>query len=359
MNSSRWSKMLAVLPLVGALAGFTGCNNPQNTDDESTDVAPSELQGAAPAAAKDGTPERARPEGRGHARGPAFLLGAALHELTLTDAQKATIQGELDALETSAKAGGAERGAEHETNRKALADAIRAGKVDEAAFAKEPGKPAMDQARIAKALTVLHDTLDAKQRKELVDLVSAKMDKRGGHEGKRDWKGGDDDGDDARADHRGGKGREGREAGNHKRGEGKRGEAGDRGGEMRGPMGHLLQGIELTDAQRTQVHEAFAKMAPSEADRDAMKAQHEAGRKAMSERLASFANDSFDATAFVAMPAGAAMHGPDAMMGGMVKMLATVVPLLDATQRAELAKRIEAGPPAGPAKGGKHHHRGE
>jgi Spy/CpxP family protein refolding chaperone len=336
MIQSRWSKVLGILPLVGALAGFAGCNNPPDASEESTEVAPAELGATPGAAAKDRTPEHARGEFHGHARGPAWLLGAALHELDLTDAQKAAIKGEMDALNESVT----ERGDDHAAERKALADAVRSGKVDEAAFAKPLAREPVDQARLAKALATLHDTLDANQRKQLVDAVLAKMENHGDHEGKR----GDHEG--KRGDHEG-------KRGDH---EGKRGPDGESDRGMHGPMGHLLQGIDLTDAQREGVRAAFEKMAPSEADRTAMKAQHEAGRKAMSDRLATFANDRFDASAFVAMPAGAAMGGPEAEVGRMVKMLAVVTPILDETQRAELAKRLEEGPAAHPRKGkrGKH-----
>jgi len=338
MIQSRWSKMFGILPLTLAFAGLAGCNDPQDAADESTDVASSELQGAPPAAAKDGKSEHARPDGRGHARGPTFLLNVALRELDLTDAQKATIKAEIDAFHS----GTGDHRADHDMDRKALADAIRAGKVDEAAFAKAPANEPADQARMAKALTVLHATLDAKQRQALVDAVVAMKEKHGGPEGK----GARDHGDKGERGHDGDRG--------DRRGAGKHG--GDKA--MRGPMGHLLRGIELSDAQQTQVSEAFAKMAPSEADREAMKARHEAGRKAMSERLATFASDHFDASAFVAMPADAAMRGPEGKHGGMVKALAVIVPILDATQRAELAKRIEEGTAAHGGKG-KHGRKGQ
>ena len=103
MFKSRWSKVLGILPLVGALAGLSGCNEPQSTDDEATDVGPSELAGTP---AKDAKGPKG--EHRMHGGGPAMLLVSALHELDLTDAQKATLQAELDALkpDESAKPAG-------------------------------------------------------------------------------------------------------------------------------------------------------------------------------------------------------------------------------------------------------------
>ncbi len=106
----------------------------------------------------------------------------------------------------------------------------------------------------------------------------------------------------------------------------------------------MLQGLELSDDQRAKVKAAFDEKAPSEADRDAMKARHEAFRKTMQERLQSFANDAFDGSAFVAMPKDDAKGGPEMMAGRMVKALAVVVPILDAGQREALAKNIEQGP---------------
>lgn len=348
MIQSRWSKVLGILPLVGALAGFAGCNNPQDADDESTDVAASEL--AAPEAeAKGGKPEQARGGRHGRPGGPGFLLGIALHKLDLTEAQKATIQGQMDALQANDEA---PEGA-HAAGRKALAEAIRSGKIDEAAFSKPLAKEPADRTQLVKALSVLHDTLDAKQRQALVDAVKAKMEKHGDRDGKREG------GENKRGDREGKRAEGGNRRGDRegKRGWDRGGDDGERGHDMRGPMG-MLRGIELTDAQREGVREAFEKMAPSEAEREAMKAQHEAGRAAMRERLASFVSDRFDASAFVAMPEGAAKHGPDGMFGGMVKMLAKVVPILDETQRAELANRIEEGPAAhmGKAKGAHRKH---
>src|SRR5690349_3830406 len=161
MNHKRWSRSFGALSLVLALGGLAGCNKP-NVDDESTDVAASE-QAAEAAPAKQ---DKARPErGMHHGRpgGPAMLLGAALHELDLTDAQKTTIQGELDALRDDA-----EGRPDHEAARAALAAAVKSGNVDKAALLSKLAPKAPDTTRLAKAIGVLHDTLTAAQRKELV-----------------------------------------------------------------------------------------------------------------------------------------------------------------------------------------------
>ena len=321
MFKSRWSKVLGILPLVGALAGLSACNPPQNADDEATESAESELQNAPARGPKDAKGHRGE---RMHGGGPAMLLVTALHELDLTDAQKATIQAELDALKPNEAAK-----PDHEAARKALADAVRSGKIDESALAAQAPKPPVDHARFAKAIGVLHDTLSAAQRKELVEKVSARMDKFGGPEGRPE---------------RGAKGDDAR---------GPKGERGERGPGMHGPFGHMLKGLDLTDAQKDAIKAAMEKSAPTEEDREEMKANHEAMRAAMKERLQSFASDTFDANAFAKPPEGAPKMGRDPM-SRMVKVLAVVTPILTETQRAELAKRIEEAP-MGPPHGGKGH----
>lgn len=305
MSKSRWMMVLGILPLTMALAAC----NAQGTTEEETAAATPELK-AAEAPQKAATPDRMR-GGHHQGKGPGSLLGAALRELDLSEAQRTAIQAELDALHEARP----ERGdrAEH---RAALAAAVRRGKVDASLVPAAPAEGAARHARVVKAVKVLHDTLSAEQRRELVSKVREQREERGFGFG------------------------EGRRGGKH-------------GGEMRGAkgemgrLGRVLHGIELTEAQRAAVREALAKEAPKEADREAMKARHEAMKQAMDARLQSFAADTFDAEAFAAPPKDAPRagfgHGP----GAMVKTLAAVVPILDEAQRAELAQRIEQGPPEG------------
>ena len=316
MSNSRWSMMLGILPLVSALGGLSGCYQ-QSTADEETGVASPRLEEAEAPKGARGDRMRGGKHGPGMGMGPGFLLGAALSELDLSDAQRATIEGELDALHEV-------MGPRHErgdfaAHRAALAAAVRSGKIDEAALGAPPAPSQRDHGRMVKAMAVLHDTLTADQRQALVSRVRAQHDERGFDEG------------------RPGKGRFG-------------GERGAR-GEM-GSLGHALHGIELTDAQRAAVREALAKQGEGEVDREVMKARREAHRKVMEERLTSFAAEKFDASAFAAPPKDAPMRGFGHGREGMIKKLAIVVPLLDDAQRAELAKRIEQGPPEG-----KHHGR--
>lgn len=319
MIQSRWSKVLGAMSVVGALAVFTGCN--PGVTGESTETAASELS-AGPKGERHGKMGRHGPPG------PAFLLGAALHELDLTDAQKTKIEAEIKALRDAHVE---DKEDAREARQAALAAAVRSGKVDEAALIAKLQKdaPARDTARLAKAVQTLHATLTATQREELVAALSQKMDDHGGRRGKA-GRGhhGDDDGE------RGPKGKRGSK--------GEHGPKGERGHGKMGPLGPLMRGIDLSEDQRAKVREGFEKMAPSEGDRAAMKEKHETFRKTMQERLKSFAKDSFDASAFVA-PEKDGM-GPEKMAGRMVKALAVVVPVLDATQREALAKNIEEGP---------------
>lgn len=334
MNAYRWSKLFGAVSITLALGALAGCQKP--TDAEDTEAVVPELA-QEPAAEKPARGPHARPERGAPKHGPAFLLGAALHKLDLTDAQRTAIQTEIDALREAREAH-TDRDAAHA----ALAAAVRSGNIDEAALVSQLAPKAPDTARVAKAIGVLYNTLTRAQRKELVADVEAHQG-RGpmGHHGpdvdhESEGRGADADLDDARP-----------------RGKGHGGH-GARGPREHGPLAHMLRDLSLSDAQRDKVKEALAKLAPSESEREAAKAHHEAMQKEMRERLATFASDSFDATAFVAPPAKGAGFGPDKMFGSMVKALAAVVPILDDAQRAELAKHIEEGP-AGPKKGkGRH-----
>ena len=105
-------------------------------------------------------------------------------------------------------------------------------------------------------------------------------------------------------------------------------------------MGHLTEGLDLTQAQTDQIKaklEADRPARPSEADFTAMKA-------AMDAKLQSFKADDFDAKAFVSPPANAPKLG--AASDHMAKQLNAVVSVLTAEQREKLAQKIEQGPPA-------------
>lgn len=81
------------------------------------------------------------------------------------------------------------------------------------------------------------------------------------------------------------------------------------------PSGSSCAGSGCARTRSATVRAAMEKTMPSEADREAMKASHEAMRTAMRARLATFASDSFDANAFATPPASTPKMGPEAMLG--------------------------------------------
>ena len=178
------------------------------------------------------------------------------------------------------------------------------------------------------ALQTLHTTLTKEQRRMLVDSMTARMAEHGPPPGAS----------------RPGKGERGPEGA---RGPGRdHGPGGERSGKG-GPLGHMLDGLALTDTQRTSIDTALAAQRPAAIDHEAMKKGFEAMRTEMRARLESFAADSFDAQAFVAPPAGAPQGGPMQPLARMVNELAVVVPLLEPAQRETLAALLEKGPPGG------------
>jgi Spy/CpxP family protein refolding chaperone len=197
--------------------------------------------------------------------------------------------------------------------------AIRAGNIDTSKLAIKPAEAAFqapDRTALAKALTTLHSTLGKEQRAALVAAVEK-------HEG-------------------GPKGDKGaKHAGWNK----------DHGRRKHGPM-RMLEGVDLTKEQKDAIHaklEAGKPAAPTEAERAAMKTQHEAMRKEMEARLQTFVGDDFDANAFLAPPANAPAK-PGFEGDHFVKELAVIVPLLTPAQREKLAQNLEKGPPAPAAK---------
>lgn len=313
MSLRRW-KMWSALSLVVTLAGVVGCSGEGGASEgaESADgVAQAPLTDEAQA--DDEGP--AGPHARRHhgPGGPEFLLMASLRDLDLTDAQRATIQGAIDKLPQ-----GPQARPKDAAPFKALAEGVRAGKVDASAVTAKLGAPPDFEERraaLAGALQTLHATLTKEQRSALVASIQKRMDEHG-PKGER---------------------------GEH----GPKGERGMRGGMPMGPLGFLLRDLDLKDTQREAIARALEAQKPSEADHEAMKQRFEAMRGEMRARLQTFTADSFDAKAFLTPPAGDKGPGKMNPMEHMVKELAVVVPLLDAAQREKLATLIEQGPPAG------------
>lgn len=313
MSSFRRFKLPAAPPLASALAlalAFaSGCLDASESA-RGPDGAEEGAQALAEERAAQGGREMEGPRGP-HARrpgpgGPELLLFAALHELELTDAQRGAIKGALDKMPRGPK----ERGRVDRPEIAALAAGVRAGKVDTAAvLAKVGGEDRAfeeHKASLAGALATLHATLTKEQRSELISAVAARMEEHGPP---------------------------GREAG---RGEGPPG---------RGPLGFLLHGVELTDAQSEAIQRALEAQRPSAEN---MKERFEAMRAEVSARLQTFAADALDAKAFVEPPPGAQAGGPKGPIERMTKDLAAIVPLLEPAQREVLAARLEQGPPAPP-----------
>jgi Spy/CpxP family protein refolding chaperone len=247
------------------------------------------------------------------------LLAAALKEIDLSAEQRKTIEAAVENTRTG-------NHDQMKAFQKALADDIRAGKVDEATVkAKSAGMEKAHtehRAAVVKAVETLHATLTPAQRTQLVTSVKERMQKHaekgGKHEhGKKHDKGGPDGEKHARHGGRGG----------------------------HGPMMFMLHGIDLRDDQKQAIEAA---MPPKpEKDADDRAAKFEEHRAQMDAALEAFKADKFDAA--TVLPE---RDGKHPMADRFVKMLQVVVPILDADQRAELAKRVEEGPRMG--KHGKH-----
>ena len=312
MKFPRSLKSFAPLTFVVALA-LGGCAS-ANPDEEVASAAEAAQE------AESGPHGHGGKLGRHH--GGHDLLGAALREIDLTAEQRKTIEGAMQSLDDGHDA---DRKAFH----KALADGVRAGKIDEAALKAKVGdveKVASERrAAVAKALGTLHATLTPAQRAELVAHVEERMAKHG-PEGKHGRHHGPEAGE---------RGPRGPEGAKH----GPRGE--------HGPMGFFLHGLELREEQKTQIHTALEASRPEKAerpemDKEAWAKKHEEMRTRVKAGLASFRSEKFDAEALLP-PKDARMPMGD-HLGHMVKALSAIVPVLDEAQRSTLAQRIEEGP---------------
>lgn len=293
-----------ILPLF-ALLSLAACSGQSGTAEKGTTA---NAVGAPP-------PEHGPMMGPHHGPGgPEGLLFVAMHDesLNLTADQKTKIKAALDEVKPKGPPPNIE------AHRKELAAAIRAGKIDVAALEPKPPTDAeIEQHRtaMAKALTVLHDTLTKDQRTALVASIQKH---RPMHE----------PGDEPKGD--------------GPKGEGFKGKMGPGGGPM-----HMLEDLELTQEQKDSIKAKLEAKRPTEAEREAMKKQHEAMKKNMDEKLQSFIADTFDAKAFLTPPAGAT---PPKMKNHHLEFLDVVVSVLTPAQREKLAAKIEQGPPAPPAK---------
>jgi Spy/CpxP family protein refolding chaperone len=283
MNLVRSSRMATVLFLVGALP-VLGCGAGTSAE-EALDSGEAEIEQAG---------DRL---GRHPHRGPgAMLVHTALEELDLTDEQR----GRLDSLFRRAEPSEAER-AERTSKALALAEAVRAGSLDVAAFEKG-GRPDR-RAAFAADLDELHDLLSAEQRRELVAALEDRAPHRGGSEG----------------DGRPGPG---------------------------GPVGFLLRGIELSESQQRSIENALTEAGfgprAGKTGKDGKRHPDHAEMKAKMEAVMdAFLKEDFDAAAVLPEPPRGEVSPRDWIEG-----LAIALPFLTAQQREELAARIERGPVA-------------
>jgi Spy/CpxP family protein refolding chaperone len=305
MKSFRASLMV---PMFALFATVAACSGQAQTDGSA------QTNNAVTNAAADG-----KPAFRPMMGGPGMLVFAALHEpsLNLTEAQRATIQAAADTLKPKGPPPGAE------AHGKALAAAVRAGKIDTATLAKPDitanGIEGEHKTALVNALNTLHQTLTKEQRVALVTAIASHKGKHGPMHAPN--------GEGPKGEHEGMK--------HHK------------GGQAHfGPM-RMLDGLDLTADQQTAIQkelQANKPAKPTEAEREAMKAQHQAFKKELDARLQTFANDDFDANAYVAPLANAPKMG--AHGDRFVSDLAAIVPLLTPAQREKLATKLEKGPAA-------------
>jgi Spy/CpxP family protein refolding chaperone len=306
MLTKRFSLVASIL--VAASLALGGCASAGSSIEADENVA-SNSEAAAAADANDAPEKHGM---RGHP-----LISAALKDLDLSAEQRKTIEAAAESTHTGQRD-------QMKAFQKALADDIRAGKVDEASIKAKAGDMekahAEHRAAVVKAVETLHATLTPAQRTQLVASIKDRMAKHAEkgemrHHGKKHDKGGPD---------------------------------GEHHARRGGPMMFMLHGIDLRDDQKKAIEAA---MPPKpEKDADDRAAKFEEHRAKMDAALEAFKADKFDAAA--ALPEHEGKHP---MAEHFVKMLQAVVPILDADQRAELAQRIEEGPRMGHhGKHGKH-----
>ncbi len=296
--------LAAVAVLVGTTAGTVTAKDPPPAGTaqpgaKTQNQKPSQGESKAKTPSDTGEQPRAAEQGRPHVGGGSFLVYEALHEdIGLSPQQRSTISA------LAVKSSETPPPAADTAKRAALAKEIRVGKIDPATVRADQQAmlAAMKQHQGAAATNVsqLHDALTKDQRAKLVGAIEAKQAQRAEGEGE------------------------------------------ERPG-MSGPMGHLLEGIDLTQAQKDQIDAKLT--AQRNRESDAMKAQHEAMKKEMTAKLETFKADNFDANAFVA-PSSNAQQAIQTHATQFANELQTVVSVLTPAQREKLAQKIEQGPPA-------------
>ena len=288
---------LAVVALASSLH-LAACGRDTGGVDAGAAPAPPPESSAAPPRAEAPPAPPPSPPGPPDGRHGRTLFGAALQEIELTDAQRATVNGLLDDLRTPDSTSPTAFSSK-------LAASIRAGKIDEQAIESALGGREREAHRqaYAAALQKLHEALTPEQRKSLVSKTMARLDER-----------------EARLQQARAR-RNDNEANLVGRG-----------------MDRLLRRIELRDGQREKIEKALTDAGISvdpgaeQRDMDSIRERHRA-------LIDAFARDDFDAQSSLA-GTGSALEGQPARMIAAMKV---VLPLLEEGQRAELADRLERG----------------
>ena len=223
------------------------------------------------------------------ARGPDRLIAEALSTVSLRPDQRTQIQQLQTDAETRHSAARTARAA----ILTALADQIEHGNVDRAALAPqlEAARTSMAASRPADqaALVRLHDILDSTQRGQLVDALESRIDSM-------------------KAEHTA----------------------------RKGAMKEWAAELGLTDAQRTQIHDAMrAEFAQGHGDWKGAKERHHA-------MLESFRGETFSAPTGspTAPPTGTAE--PARMAGRMLRLAEVATPILTPQQRSLAAAKLRA-----------------
>jgi Spy/CpxP family protein refolding chaperone len=287
--------LLALAPLACDNASSGGSTPAPSAAATSTPQSASAAVTAAPSASA--AVEHKRDEhGR---RDPTEMLLHAARDLTLTDAEKASIDKIEGTLKTSEQGMGAAFKSAHDD----LVGFIKTGKVDnakvqadDAALEKAMGSHHDDEAT---AMNSLYAALDPAQRKTLVANIRAKQ---AAHEQKE---------------------------GEHEH------EAWDAGGPAdfaKRKVDHLTKELSLDATQQKQLTTALAKLAPpSPKDMEAHKADM---KKHMDALLTGFEGDGFDAKKIDTGMKPAMVHE---MVDHQVALLAQLLPILKQDQRDTLA----------------------
>jgi Spy/CpxP family protein refolding chaperone len=245
-----------------------------------------------------------------HGHGMEALLMTSLDSLDLKPEQKTAIDSIESDMEKTGDAAKDSR-AKLETD---VADGVAAGKLDkkktDADIKAMADAVAGAEPQMQDAMNRLYKTLDADQRKKLVETMRAKGKEMKEHMAEHEGKG---------------------------PGAGKEHEGHEHEGMGEGPMAKLGDELALTDDQKTKLHTKLE--AQMKANHAAMKTKMEAAEKHMDAIGTAFEGDKFDAK-----KAGVGGQAPEmvkAMATARLQFVETVLPVLTPDQRAKFAQHLK------------------